>query len=60
MHDFALTPELKTILQQSDVQTWMMEHCIGSVAPAWQGDEFVLRFEIDDEAEAFRRQWLAG
>jgi hypothetical protein len=54
--DLPLTPELRALLSEEELQAWLLEHCLGGgVAPAWVGEQLVLRFDLGRDAAIFVR-----
>jgi hypothetical protein len=47
-------------VQSPECESWLIEHCPHSVqGRVLEGGTFAIDFEDDEEAEAFRRRWLA-
>jgi hypothetical protein len=52
--DLPITPELKALLSDQEVQAWLVGNTEGGFAPAWREGKVVMRFDREEEAERFR------
>ena len=59
MPDVIIPTDFLDLIQSKACETWIVEHCPGDVIGRRDGDAYVLSFSDDQEADAFRRRWLA-